>query len=81
MANNGDLDAEVTHIQSGWKNGRGCRGFCLTEDESQDGNDVRCRDMGREESTREEMRMLRWMGGVTKVEELGMKELERQRRW
>ena len=36
------------------------RGFCLTEDESQYGcktsNDVQCRDMGSEESTREEVR-------------------------
>ena len=28
---NGDLDAKMTHIQSGWKTGRGYRGFCVTE--------------------------------------------------
>ena len=38
-------------------------------------NDVRCRDMGSEESTREEvrcgeLRMLRWMSGVTKPDRI-----------
>ena len=33
LAENGDLDAEMTHrIQSGWKTGRGYRGFCATEE-------------------------------------------------
>ena len=33
LADNGDLDAEMTHrIQSGWKTGRGYREFCATEE-------------------------------------------------
>ena len=62
LAENGDLDAEMTHrIQSGRKNWKGIRGFCVTEEYAggsiiQDGcktsNEVRCRDMGSEDSTR-----------------------------
>ena len=33
LAENGDFDAEMTHIiQSGWKTGRWYRGFCATEE-------------------------------------------------
>ena len=33
LAENGDLDTEMTHrIQSGWKTGRGYRGFCAIEE-------------------------------------------------
>ena len=33
LAENGDLDAEMTHrIQSGWKNWKRYRGFCATEE-------------------------------------------------
>ena len=33
LAENGDLDAEMTHrIQTGWQTGRGYRGFCATEE-------------------------------------------------
>ena len=53
LAENGDLDTEMTHIgiQSGWKNWKRISGTvsCKT------GNDVRCRDVGNEESTREEV--------------------------
>ena len=69
MAENGDLDAEMTHrIQSGWKNWKRVSGILC------DGrisltvkgkvyktvvrpaiDDVRCRDLGSEESTREEV--------------------------
>ena len=45
------------------------------QDSCQTSNDVRCRDVGSEESTREEvdvaeMRMLRWMCGVTKLDRI-----------
>ena len=68
LAENGDLDAEMTHrIQSGWKTGRGYRGFLRPknnkfesqgesiQDSCKTSNDVRCRDLGSEESTREEV--------------------------
>ena len=33
LAENGDMDAEMTHrMQSGWKTGIGYRGFCATEE-------------------------------------------------
>ena len=33
LAENGDLDAEMTHrVQSGWQTGRGYRGLCATEE-------------------------------------------------
>ena len=33
LAENGDLDAEMTHrIQSGWKNWKRISGFCATEE-------------------------------------------------
>ena len=46
------------------------------QDSCKTSNDVRCRDVGSEESTREkkldvaEMRMLRWMSGVTKLDRI-----------
>ena len=45
------------------------------QDSCKTSNDVRCRDVGSEESTREEvgcgkMRMLRWMSGVTKMDRI-----------
>ena len=69
FAENGDLDAEMSHrIQSGWKNWKRVSGFlcdrrirlrvkgkvyktvsCKTN------NDVRCQQVGTEESTREEV--------------------------
>ncbi len=60
LAENGDLDAEMTHrIQSGWKNWKRISGILCEGESIQDScktsNDVRCRDVGSEESTREEV--------------------------
>ena len=68
MAENGDLDTEMTHrIQSGWKNWKRIWGILCDrrihfksqwesiQDSCKTGNDVRCRDVGNEESTREEV--------------------------
>ena len=68
LVENGDLDAEMTHrIQSGWKHWKRVSGILCDRiislgvkgESIQDGcktsNDVRCRDMGIEESTREEV--------------------------
>ena len=66
LAENGDLDAEMTHrIQSGWKNWKRVSGILCDRRISlrvkgkvyscKTSNDVRCRDMGSEESTREEV--------------------------
>ncbi len=70
MAENGDLDTEMTHrLQSGWKNWKRISGILCdrrirfrvkgkvykTVVTCKTGNDVRCRDVGNEESTREEV--------------------------
>ena len=67
LAENGDLDAEMTHrIQSGWKNWKSISGILCDrrislrvkgniQDSCKTSNDVRCRDVGSEESTREEV--------------------------
>ena len=57
------------------KNKFGSQGESI-QDSCKTSNDVRCRDLGSEESTREEvgcggkMRMLRWMSGVTKLDRI-----------
>ena len=68
LAENGDLDAEMTHrIQPGWKNWKRISGILCDrriksesqgesiQDSCKTSNDVRCRDVGSEESTREEV--------------------------
>ncbi len=68
LAENGDLDAETTHrIQSGWENWKRISGILCdrrislrVKGESiqyscKTSNDVRCRDVGSEESTRQEV--------------------------
>ena len=68
LAENGDLDAEMTHrIQSGWQNWKRVSGILCdrrvsfeSQGESiqascKTSNDVRGRDLGSEESTREEV--------------------------
>ena len=67
LAENGDLDAEMTHrIQSGWKNWKRVSGILCDrrislsqgesiQDSCKTSNDVRCRDLGSEENTREEV--------------------------
>ena len=65
LAENGDLDAEMTHrIQSGWKNWKRVSGTLCDQrisvrvngkDSCKTSNDVRGRDLGSEESTREEV--------------------------
>ena len=64
MAENGELDAEMTHIiQSGWKNWKRVSGILCDRRISlrvkgklyKTSNDVRCRDVGSEESTSEEV--------------------------
>ena len=68
LAENGDLYAEMTHrIQSGWKNWKRISGILcdrrislrvkgkVYKNSCKTGNDVRCRDVGSEESTREEV--------------------------
>ena len=66
LAENGDLDAEMTHrIQSGWQNWKRVSGILCyrrislrvkgkvdpIQDSCKTSNDVRCRDVGSEEST------------------------------
>ena len=71
LAENGDLDAEMTHqIESGWTNWKWVSGILCDRRISlrvkgkvyrtviityKTSNDVRCRDVGSEESTREEV--------------------------
>ena len=68
LAENGDLDAEMTHrIQSGWKIWKRISGILCdrrislrvrgkyTRQLLKTGNDVRCRDVGSDGSTREEV--------------------------
>ena len=67
LGENGDLHAEMTHrIQSGWKNWKRISGILCDrrislrvkgeriQDSCKTSNDVRCRYVGSEESTREE---------------------------
>ena len=65
LAENGDLDAEMTHrIQSGWQNWKRVSGILCDrrisqgesiQDSCKTSNDVRGRDLGSEEITREEV--------------------------
>ena len=64
MADNGELDAEMTHrIQSGWKSWKRVPGILCDRRISlrvngkvhKTSNGVRCLDVGSEESTREEV--------------------------
>ena len=73
LAENGDLDAEMTHrIQAGWKNWKRVSGILCDRRISLR---VKGRGLGSEESTREkldvaEMGMLRWISGVTKLDKI-----------
>ena len=82
LADNGDLDTEMTHrIQSGLKNWKRISGILCDrrisfrvkggsiQDSCKTGNFVRCRDVGNEESTREEVGC-GGMSGVTKLDRI-----------
>ena len=93
LAENGDLDAEMTHrIQSGWKNWKRVSGILCDRRISLTGKREVYKTVVRpammygaetcavKERTREEvgcgeMRMLRWMSGVTKVDRMGNERL------
>ena len=87
MADNGDLDAEMTHIQSGWKTWKRVSGIMCDRTISLRVNGKVYKTVVRPamvygvetwavKKTQEkkldvaEMRMLRWMSGVTKLDRI-----------
>ena len=92
LAENGDMDAEMTHrIQSGWKTGRGYRGFCVLKNQLEVQMVLRPAMMYDAETWAvkkaqekmldvAEMRMLRLMCAVTKLDRIRDERIRRTAR-